>query len=171
MNVGDQPRCPAAETGCSGPAGWGALNSFHPHNKARSVGPGHLSAQPWCRPKGGRAQLRGRLIVRSGGFQLWAEPPALAPGARCRLGRSVGSGAPGAVQWSATLTRQERQGSVESVGAGAGSSARSCCLLRGGVFHQWSLRIPLQPRCSRRPEPATAAAASTPLFTVGNLSS
>jgi hypothetical protein len=26
-------------------------------NKARSVGPGRLSAQPWCRPKGVRAQL------------------------------------------------------------------------------------------------------------------
>jgi hypothetical protein len=64
--------------------------------------------------QGGRAQLRGRLIVRSGGFQLWAELPALAPGARCRLGRSVGSGAPRAVQWTATgLTRQERQRSVE----------------------------------------------------------
>ena len=27
--------------------------SSHRHNKARSVGPGLLSAQPWCRPKGG----------------------------------------------------------------------------------------------------------------------
>jgi hypothetical protein len=31
-------------------------------------------------------------VFRSGGFQLWAELPALAPGARCRLRHSVGSG-------------------------------------------------------------------------------
>ena len=142
---------------------------FARHNKARSDSPGHLSAQPWCRPKGGRAQLCGRLIVfRSGGFQLWAELPALAPGARCRVGRSVGSGAPQAMQWTATgLTRQERQRSVESVGTGAGSSARSYWLLRGGVFHQWSLRIPLQPRWARRRLPAKAAALPTPVFTGG----
>ncbi len=41
------------------------------HNKARSVGPGRLPAQPWCLPKGDRAQLRGRLIVRSGCLWLW----------------------------------------------------------------------------------------------------
>ena len=52
--------------------------------------------------QGGRAQLCGRLIVfRSDDFQLWSELPALAPGARCRLGRSVGSGAPKAMQWTA----------------------------------------------------------------------
>jgi hypothetical protein len=51
--------------------------------------------------QGGRAQLCGRLIVRSGCLWLWAELPALAPGARCRLGRSVGSGAPWAMQWTA----------------------------------------------------------------------
>ena len=52
--------------------------------------------------QGGRAQLCGRLIVfRSDDFQLWSELPALAPGARCRLGRSVGSGAPRAMQWTA----------------------------------------------------------------------
>jgi hypothetical protein len=54
-----------------------------------------------------RFLLGNRLIVcRSAGIQLWAELPALAPGARCRLGRSVGSGAPEAgplaVQWTAT---------------------------------------------------------------------
>jgi len=54
--------------------------------------------------QGGWAQLCGRLIVfRSGGFQLWAELPALAPGARCLGGRSVRSGAPRAMQWTATL--------------------------------------------------------------------
>ncbi len=42
------------------------------------------------------------IVFRSGGFQLWAELPALAPGARCRVGRSVGSGAPETVQWRAT---------------------------------------------------------------------
>ena len=53
--------------------------------------------------QGGRAQLRGRLIVfRSGCMWLWAELPALAPWARCRLGRSVRSGAPRAMQWTAT---------------------------------------------------------------------
>ena len=53
--------------------------------------------------QGGRAQLRGRLIVcRSGCLQLWSELPSLAPGARCQSGRSVGSGAPKAVQWTAT---------------------------------------------------------------------
>ncbi len=53
--------------------------------------------------QGGRAQLRGRLIVcRSGCLQLWWELPALAPGARCQSGRSVGSGAPKTVQWTAT---------------------------------------------------------------------
>jgi len=54
--------------------------------------------------QGGRAQLRGRLIVRSGCLQLWSELPALAPGARCQWGRSAGSGAPGAVQWTATAS-------------------------------------------------------------------
>ena len=69
------------------------------HNNARSVGPGHLSAQPWFCPRGrapgGRAQLCGRLIVFRSGcfqFQLWSELRALAPGARCLSGRSVGSG-------------------------------------------------------------------------------
>ena len=107
--------------------------------------------------QGGRAQLRGRLIVRSGCLQLWSELPALAPGARCQSGRSVGSGAPGAVQWTATgLTRQERQRSVESVGAGAGSSAHSWLVLRGGVVHQRSLRIPLPSPSSGAPLEATA---------------
>jgi hypothetical protein len=128
---------------------------------------------PGARAQGGRAQLCGRLIVLgAGGFQLWSELPALAPGARCRLGRSVGSGAPSAMQWTATVaTRQERQRSVESVGAGAGSSARSWLVLRGGVFHQWSLRIPLPPRWARPAEPARAAAHSTPVFIGGNGSS
>jgi hypothetical protein len=53
--------------------------------------------------QGGRAQLRGRLIVcRSECLRLWSELPALALGARCQSGRSVGSGAPEAVQWTAT---------------------------------------------------------------------
>ena len=68
-------------------------------------------------------------------------------------------------------TRQERQKSVESVGAGAGSSAHSWLLLRGGVFHRWSLRIPLQPEWIRRLETARAAAGSTSLVTSGNASS
>jgi hypothetical protein len=53
-------------------------------------------------------------------------------------------------------TRRERQRSVESVGAGAGSSARSCLLLRGGVVHRWSLRIPLLPPSGGRELPAMA---------------
>jgi hypothetical protein len=91
---------------------------WRPHNKARSVGPGPLSAQPWCRPKGvGRSCARfllgnSRDRFGSGGFQLWSELPALAPGARCRVGRSVGSGAPEAgpltVQWTAVQARNVR---------------------------------------------------------------
>ena len=43
--------------------------------------------------QGGRAQLRGRLIVcRSGDLQLWAELPALAPGARCQGDVPLGPG-------------------------------------------------------------------------------
>ena len=56
---------------------------------------------PGARAQWGRAQLCGRLIVRSVFVQLWSELPALAPGARCRLGRSIGSGAPQAMQWTA----------------------------------------------------------------------
>jgi hypothetical protein len=52
------------------------------------------------RAQGGRAQLREFVLGNSrdrfqiSWFRLWAELLALAPGARCRLGRSVGSGAP-----------------------------------------------------------------------------
>jgi hypothetical protein len=65
--------------------------------------------------QGGRAQLcegcfketavRGNslIVFRSKSFQLWAELPALAPGARCPSGRSMGSGAPQAVQWTACV--------------------------------------------------------------------
>ena len=151
----------------------------HAHNKARSVGPGHLPAQPLCRPMGvGRSCAmvcveRAVIVFRSGDVQLWSELPALAPGARCRVGRSVESGAPGTAQWTACVpSRNGHARNISdpsrSVGAGAGSSARSCLLLRGGVFHQWSLRIPLQPRWDHPRVPATAAAASTPLFTAGN---
>jgi len=68
-------------------------------------------AQPALRQssQGGRAQLCGRLIVfRSKSFQLWAESPALAPGARCRGCRSVRSGAPRAMQWTAIAARNIR---------------------------------------------------------------
>jgi len=95
---------------------------------------------PGDRARGGRAQLcvglclaTAVIVFRSGDFQLWAELPALAPGARCRLGRSVESGEPQAgpltVQW--TAIRPGTSHLVKSVGAGAGSSARSCRLLRG----------------------------------------
>jgi hypothetical protein len=53
------------------------------------------------------------------------------------------------------MTRQEHQRSVESVGAGAGSSARSYLVLRGGVFHLWSLRIPMHTQSAGLPRPAT----------------
>jgi hypothetical protein len=69
---------------------------------------------PGVRAQGGWAQLCLRLclataviVCRSGGFQLWAELPALAPGARCRLGRSVGSGAPQAMQWTACVSSRK----------------------------------------------------------------
>jgi len=35
-----------------------AEGSVPARNKARSGSPGRLSAQPWCRPSGVRAQLR-----------------------------------------------------------------------------------------------------------------
>jgi hypothetical protein len=38
------------------------------------------------------------IVCRLGDIQLGAEPLALAPGAWCRVGRSVGSGAPEAGQ-------------------------------------------------------------------------
>ena len=56
---------------------------------------------------------------------------------------------------------------VRNVGAGAGSSARSSLLLRGGVFHSWSLRIPLRSQCSQRPGQARTAADLTSLNTFG----
>jgi hypothetical protein len=63
---------------------------------------------PGDRAQGGRAQLCEVLagseygdLVGSQDLQLRAELPALAPGARCRLGRSVESGAPQAMQWMA----------------------------------------------------------------------
>ncbi len=49
--------------------------------------------------------LDNSLIVGSEGVQLWAELPALAPGARCRGRRSVRSGAPEAMQWTAVQAR------------------------------------------------------------------
>ena len=82
---------------------------FTRHNKARSVSPGPLSAQPWCRPKGvGRSCARSwcetaRSFSDQKVFGCGAELPALAPGARCRVGRSIGSGAPEAVQWTACV--------------------------------------------------------------------
>ena len=56
------------------------------------------------------------------------------------------------------VTRQGNQRSVESVGAGAGSSARSYLVLRGGVVHLWSLRIPLLPASIGHSTLATRAA-------------
>jgi hypothetical protein len=49
-------------------------------------------------PRGAGAAVRGWclatavIVVRSRGVQLWAELPALAPGARCRVGWSLGPG-------------------------------------------------------------------------------
>ncbi|SBO43094.1 protein of unknown function [Cyanobium sp. NIES-981] len=60
---------------------------------------------------------------------------------------------------------------VKNVGAGAGSSAHSWLVLRGGVVHQRILRIPLQPQWSRLAVPTRAAAHSTPLFTTGKAAS
>jgi hypothetical protein len=62
------------------------------------------------------------------------------------------------------VARGGHQRSVESVGAGAGSSARSSLVLRGGVVHQWRLRIPMCSRWIRQRALATAKAASTLLF-------
>jgi hypothetical protein len=151
------------------PAGSG-LNTTKPGSRP----PGICLLSRGANPRGcGRGcamfLLGNSLIVRSDGFQLWAELLALAPGARCRVGRSFGSGAPQAMQWTAITPGTSHL--VRNVGAGAGSSARSWLVLRGGVVHRWSLRIPLQPRWIDTLVPATAAAPSTPLFTGGNGSS
>jgi hypothetical protein len=67
---------------------------MHGHNKARSVGPGHLSAQPWLCPRGSGPRGSGAaahglclatavIVFRSDDFQLWSELPArwhLGPG-------------------------------------------------------------------------------------------
>ena len=60
------------------------------HNKARSAGPAHLFAQPWRSSRG-----CGLSCSVDG---------SLAPGARCRAGRAVGSGAAAAVQWTASIS-------------------------------------------------------------------
>ena len=75
-----------------------------------ALAPGFCLLSRGAVPRGSGAAVRSVDRFQIGGFQLWSELPALAPGARCRLGRSVGSGAPRAMQWTATgLTRQERQ--------------------------------------------------------------
>ena len=98
-----------------------------------------------------RDGLRDRsLIVRSGCLWLW--------GRSCRRWH-LGPGVEWDVPWGpghlrrsrercngrrgspSGVARQEHQRSVENVGAGAGSSARSLPVLRGAVFHPWSLRI------------------------------
>jgi hypothetical protein len=85
--------------------------------------------------QGGRAQLRVGLclataviVFRSGCIWLLAELPALAPGARYQVGRSVGSGAPGAVQW--TATRLFQQSSLDTPGT---SEIRRECWSRGRI--------------------------------------
>ena len=57
------------------------------------------------------------------------------------------------------VTRRGNQRSVESVGAGAGSSAHSSALLRWGVFHRWSLPGAMGSPSDRQPHPATGSAA------------
>ncbi len=84
--------------------------------------------------QGGWAQLCGRLIVfRSGGFQLWAELPALAPGARCLGGRSVRSGAPRAMQWTATLRHARNIRDPLRVLEQGPDRQRAPCCCSGGV--------------------------------------
>ena len=71
----------------------------------------------------------------------------LAPGARVPMGLPVGSGAPGTVQWTAGLMAEQPSHAREArdpsrlLEQGAGSSAHSWQLVRGAVFHRWSLRI------------------------------
>ncbi len=96
------------------------------------------------------AQLRGRLIVRSGCLGLWGRSCRrwhLGPGVEwdvplgpghLRRSRERCSGRCGS---PSGVARQERQRSVENVGAGAGSSACSLPVLRGAVFHLWRFRI------------------------------
>jgi len=75
--------------------------------KPGALAPGACLLSRGAVPRGSGAAVRSVDRVRIRCFQLWAELPAQAPGARCQSGRSVGSGAPGAVQWTATrLFRQ-----------------------------------------------------------------
>ena len=88
--------------------------------------------------RGGRAQLCGRLIVfRSEGLWLWGGAAGAGTWGQLSIGmfRSVRGTSGDAVDGVCPLqemTRQDHQRSVESVGAGAGSSARTSLLLRGG---------------------------------------
>ena len=93
-------------------------------------------------------RVTGDVTVRDV-FGCGAELPAQASGALRSSGVSVDPGAPGTVHrgwpwWPGN------QISEQTVGAGAGSSARSWLVLRGGVIHRWSLRIPLTERLHRR---------------------
>jgi hypothetical protein len=109
------------------------------------VSPGRLSAQPWCLPVGRGAAARS--VDRQIGVSLvvLAELPALAPGARCPRGRSVGSGAPAAVQWTATLrhARNVRDPSRVLEQEPDRQRAPRCC--SGGVS---SIRGASESRCS-----------------------
>jgi hypothetical protein len=90
----------------------------------------------------------------------WTRPENAAPSTDG--GNQVGCGrCSGWRAWMACVDgviRRERQRSVERVGAGAGSSAGSWGLLRGGVVRQRSLRVPMTSPSVRRIESARAGA-------------
>ena len=166
-------------------------------NRARGAGPGHPSAQRRGAPvveaasavrSVGVVWIDGDPIAkRDLGVRLCGGAAGAGTWGRVTSGTFRGSGAPGANaglvvngavdgdgtrsiprQGRGDTINQERQRSVESVGAGAGSSAHSWPVLRGGVIHRWCLRIPcthLQPAPHRwQAEPFS----STPLLMFGN---
>ena len=133
---------------------------------------------PGVRARGGRAQLcvglclaTAVIVFRSDSLQLWAELLALAPGARCQVGRSVGSGAPEAMQWTATLNNRRHARNVTS-GQKCWSRGRIVSALlsgaQGGCLPSVEPPNPVAPRWAGHRKPARTAAASAPFVTGGN---
>ena len=100
-------------------------NSGHADNKARSVGPGRLPAQPWCcpmglGPRGLGAAVRGLfsgnslIVFRSEGLWLWGGAAGAGTWGQVSSGtfRWV-RGTWGGAMDGDVATRQERQRSVE----------------------------------------------------------
>ena len=147
-----------AEGDPAAPGRIAALRVRTRHNKARSVSSGLLSAQPWCLPEGKGAAVRSKdrqICLRffgcgggAAGAGTWGHGSSgTFRGVRGTSGWAFSRAFNDAVDGD-VATRQEHQRSVESVGAGAGSSARSWRLLRWGVIH--GLEPPLRRWCHHR---------------------